>query len=90
MRTYARAAAAPRVTWFEFGLGLFAAALPIGAIVVAIAPVAFLHAVGALITGMSLIGIWMSAVGLKLEHPERWNALKRSLRNRWSGSPAQQ
>ena len=40
-----------RVSWFEFGLGLFAAALPIGAIVIAVAPVQFFEAVGAGILG---------------------------------------
>jgi len=65
-----------RVSWFEFGLGLFAAALPIGAIVIAVAPVQFFEAVGAGILGIGLVGLWISALGLQLEDPKRWRELR--------------
>lgn len=68
------------LTWFEVALQLFAIALPLGVIVVVVAPVDFLHALGALIVGTALIGLWVAALGLQLEHPERWHALKGSLR----------
>jgi hypothetical protein len=68
------------MTWFEFGLMLFAAALPIGLILLLVAPVSFFHVLGAVIVGTGLIGVWVSALGLRLEHPERWVALKSALR----------
>jgi len=68
------------ITWFEFGLILFAAALPIGLILLLLAPVSFFHVLGAVIVGTGLIGVWVSALGLRLEHPERWLALKSSVR----------
>lgn len=86
IRTYARnrpkRAIGPKraITWFEFGIALFAAALPIGLVLMLVAPVSFFHVLGAVIVGTGLIGIWVSAVGLQLEHPERWLALKGSLR----------
>lgn len=67
------------VTWFEFLLALSGGALPIGLVLVLIAPVSFFHAIGAAIVGMGLIGLWVSALGLQLEHPERWHALKASV-----------
>jgi hypothetical protein len=68
------------MTWFEFGLLLFAAALPIGLVLLLIAPVSFFHVLGAVIVGTGLIGVWVSALGLQLEHPDRWIALKATLR----------
>ena len=68
------------ITWFEFGLALFAAALPIGLVLMLVAPVSFFHVLGAVIVGTGLIGIWVSALGLQLEYPERWTALKGSVR----------
>ncbi len=79
-RMYSRARNRSVVTWFEFGLALFAAALPIGLVLMVVAPVSFFHALGAAIVGTGLIGIWVSALGLQLEHPERWMSLKGSLR----------
>ena len=81
MKTYANAVSKRRggITWFEFGLMLFAAALPIGLVLMLVAPVSFLHVLGAVILGIGLIGMWVSAVGLQLEHPERWTAIKASL-----------
>ena len=73
-RGYSRAQ--PGLTWFELGLGLFATSLPIGLVVLLVAPFSFFHVLGTTIVGMALIGIWVSALGLKLEHPDRWNALK--------------
>ena len=75
------------ITWFEFGLLLFAAALPIGLILLLLAPVSFFHLLGAVIVGTGLIGVWVSALGLKLEHPDRWVALKSMLR-RFATPPA--
>ena len=75
------------ITWFEFGLLLFAAALPVGLILLLVAPVSFFHLLGALIVCTGLIGVWVSALGLKLEHPDRWVALKGQLR-RLGTSPA--
>jgi hypothetical protein len=80
MRDYVRNRRPPAVTWFEFGLVLFATALPIGLVLMLIAPVSFFHVLGTVIVGTALIGMWVSALGLRLEHPERWNALKLSLR----------
>ena len=80
MRTYARNRRRGAITWFEFGLGFFAAALPIGLVLMLVAPVSFFHVVGAVIVGMGLIGMWVSVLGLQLEHPDRWIALKGSLR----------
>ena len=77
MRAYGDGAG---VTWFEFGLALFAAALPIGVVVAVVAPVDFMHALGAIVIGVSLIGLWVCALGLRLEHPARWLALKASAR----------
>lgn len=68
------------VTWFEFGLALFAAALPIGVVLMLVAPVWFFHVLGAVIVGTGLIGMWVSALGLQLEHPDRWAALKAGMR----------
>jgi hypothetical protein len=68
-----------RFTWFEFGLALFGAALPIGIVLMLVAPVQFFHAIGAVILGMGLVGLWISALGLQLEHPQRWLELKLSL-----------
>ncbi|HVF62433.1 MAG TPA: hypothetical protein VNE58_00365 [Casimicrobiaceae bacterium] len=68
---------APALSWFEFGLALFASAVPVGIVVMLIAPVSFFHALGALILGAALIGLWVSALGLRLEYPDRWSALKR-------------
>ena len=76
------------ITWFEFGLGLFAAALPIGLVLMLVAPVSFFHVLGAVIVGTGLIGIWVSALGLQLEHPERWVALKGVLRRFATAPPA--
>jgi len=89
MNTYANAVNRRRggITWFEFGLLLFAAGLPIGLVLMLVAPVSFLHALGAVILGTGLIGMWVSAVGLQLEHPERWTAIKASLR-RFATSPS--
>jgi hypothetical protein len=75
------------MTWFEFGLLLFAAALPIGLILLLVAPVSFFHVLGAVILGTGLIGVWVSALGLRLEHPDRWIALKGTLR-RFASPPA--
>jgi len=86
-RTYARNRQRGAITWFEFGLVLFAAALPIGVVLMLVAPVAFFHALGAVIVGTGLIGIWVSALGLQLEHPERWRALKGLLR-RFATAPS--
>jgi hypothetical protein len=69
-----------RITWFEFGFWLFAAALPIGLVVALVAPVKFMHVLGAVVIGMSLIGLWVCALGLQLVHPQRWVALKASAR----------
>jgi len=74
-------------TWFEFGLLMFAAALPVGLVLLLVAPVSFFHVLGAVIVGTGLIGVWVSALGLRLEHPERWTSLKASLR-RFIPSPA--
>jgi hypothetical protein len=80
---------APRsLTWFEFGLGLFAAALPVGVILLLVAPVAFVQVLGAVIVGTGVVGLWVSALGLRLEHPERWNALKAGLRRLAAPVPA--
>jgi len=68
------------MTWFEFGLVLFAAALPIGLVLLLVAPVSFFHLLGAVIVGTGLVGVWVSALGLRLEHPKRWTALKATLR----------
>jgi hypothetical protein len=80
VREYARNRRQGGITWFEFGLALFAAALPIGLALLLVAPLAFVHALGAVIVGTGLIGMWVSALGLQLVHPERWNALKLALR----------
>ena len=69
-----------RLTWFEVLLRVFAAALPIGLAVIVAAPVEFVHALGVLILGTGLIGLWVCALGLQLEHPERWHAIKATLR----------
>lgn len=68
-----------RITWFEFGVALFAAALPIGVVLIVLSPIEFLQAIGAVIVGTGLVGLWISALGLQLEHPERWRALKASV-----------
>lgn len=68
------------VTWFEFGLALFAAALPVGIVIAVVAPIDFMHALGAVVIGISLIGLWVCMLGLQLTHPERWLALKASAR----------
>ncbi len=68
------------MTWFEIGFRLFAAALPVGLVVMLAAPVTFVHALGAVVVGAGLIGMWISALGLQLEHPERWYAIKASVR----------
>lgn len=68
-----------RFTWYELLLALFGAAFPIGLVLMLVGPVDFFHAIGAAILGMALVGVWISALGLQLEHPERWNALKGSL-----------
>ena len=67
------------VSWFECGLALFGAALPIGLVVMIAAPLNFFHAMGAAILAMGLIGLWISVLGLKLEHPERWAEIRASL-----------
>lgn len=87
VRKYASNRRRQAVTWFEFGLALFAAALPIGLVLMLAAPVAFFHVLGAVIVGTGLIGMWVSALGLQLEHPERWTALKGSLR-RFATTPS--
>lgn len=87
MRTYASNRRGSAITWFEFGLALFAAALPIGLVLMLVAPVSFFHILGAVIVGTGLIGMWVSALGLQLEHPERWTALKGSFR-RFATSPS--
>lgn len=76
------------MTWFEFGLLLFAAALPVGLILLLVAPVSFFHILGAAIVGTGLIGVWVSALGLRLEHPERWMALKSAFRRLATPAPA--
>lgn len=77
------------MTWFEIGFRMFAAALPVGLLVMFAAPVTFMHALGAMIVGAGLIGMWVSALGLRLEHPERWHAIKRSVsRMAAAGSPS--
>ena len=68
------------LTWFEFGLLLFAVALPVGLVVAVVAPVDFMHLLGAAVVGASLIGLWVCTLGLQLEHPERWLALKSTAR----------
>lgn len=68
------------MTWFEFGLLLFGVALPVGVVVAIVAPVDFMHLLGAVVVGTSLIGLWVCTLGLQLEHPERWVALKSSAR----------
>ena len=75
------------ITWFEFGLLLFAAALPVGLILLLVAPVSFFHVLGAVIVGTGLIGVWISVLGLRLENPDRWTALKSQLR-RLAAPPA--
>ena len=65
--------------WFECGLALFGAALPIGVVLIFSAPVDFFHAIGAAIVAMALIGLWVSALGLRLEHPERWAEIRSSI-----------
>ena len=88
MRRYERPRGAGTVTWFEFGLALFATSLPIGLVLMLVAPLSFFHVLGAVIVGTALIGIWVSALGLQLEHPDRWTALKAGLRRAaWSTSP---
>jgi hypothetical protein len=87
MRPYARHRQRGTVTWFELGLALFAAALPIGLVLMLVAPVAAFHALGAVIVGTGLIGMWVSALGLQLEYPERWIALKASIR-RFATAPS--
>jgi hypothetical protein len=67
------------LSWFEFGLGLFAAALPVGVLLMLTAPVDFFHAIGAVIVAMGLIGVWVSALGLRLERPDRWAEIRASL-----------
>jgi hypothetical protein len=69
-----------RITWFEFGIWLFAVALPVGLVLALVAPVEFMHVLGAVVIGISLIGLWVCALGLQLEHPQRWLALKASAR----------
>ena len=86
-RHYSRYRRESSITWFEFGLGLFAAALPIGLVLMLVAPVSFFHVLGAVIVGTGLIGIWVSALGLQLEHPERWVALKGVLRRLATAPP---
>ena len=39
------------MTWFEFGLLLFATALPIGLVLLLVAPLSFFHVLGAVIVG---------------------------------------
>jgi hypothetical protein len=68
-----------RISWFEFGLALFGAALPIGVLLMLAAPLHFFHALGAAVVAMGLIGFWVSALGLKLEHPERWAQIRTSM-----------
>ena len=77
MRAYGDGAG---MTWFEFGLVLFAVALPVGLVVAIVAPVDFMHLLGAVIVGTSLIGLWVCMLGLQLEHPDRWLALKLTAR----------
>ena len=79
-RRYARQRRERAVTWFEFGLVMFAAALPIGLVLLLAAPVSFFHFLGAIVVGTGLIGVWVSALGLQLEHPDRWHALKAMMR----------
>ena len=64
------------VTWFEFGLGLFVVSVPIGIVLMAVAPLSFFHFLGAVVVGAGLVGAWVCALGLRLEHPDRWHALK--------------
>lgn len=77
------------ITWFEFGLILFGTALPIGLVLLLVAPLSFFHLLGAVIVGTASIGVWVSALGLRLEHPERWMALKASLRRLATGPQPQ-
>lgn len=87
-RRYAPPRGTGTITWFEFVLALFAAAVPIGVVLMLVAPLSFFHLLGAVIVGTGLIGIWVSALGLQLEHPARWTALKGGLRRAaWSTSP---
>jgi hypothetical protein len=65
-----------RITWFEFGLGLFLVSVPVGAVLMAVAPLSFFHFLGAVVVGTGLVGAWVCALGLRLEHPDRWHALK--------------
>ena len=88
IRSYARSRQrGSTITWFEFGLALFAAALPIGLVLMLVAPVSFFHVLGAVIVATGLIGMWVSALGLQLEHPDRWTALKGSFR-RFATAPS--
>jgi hypothetical protein len=75
------------VSWFEFGLALFAGALPVGVLLVVAAPLEFFHAVGAAIVAMGLIGLWISVIGLKLEDPQRWAQIRASLFRFSASSP---
>jgi hypothetical protein len=68
-----------RITWFEFGLAMFAAALPVGVVLILVAPFDFFHFVGAMVVGTALVGLWVSALGLRLEHPQRWHELTAAL-----------
>ena len=64
------------LSWFEFGLALFAGALPVGLVLLVAAPFDFFHAMGAVILAMGVIGLWLSSEGLRLERPERWAELR--------------
>ena len=76
------------LSWFEFNLGLFALAIPAGLLIVWMAPVDFVRFMGVAIVGTGLMGMWVSAAGLKLEHPARWRSLVASFRQHRSSSAA--
>jgi hypothetical protein len=68
-----------RVTGFEIASTLFAVGALIGVLVLALAPLVFFHVLGAIILASGVAGAALSLVGLRLEHPDRWEALKASL-----------
>ena len=76
------------LSWFEFGLGLFALSVPVGLLIVWMGPVDFIKVMGLIIVGTGLIGVWVSAAGLKLEHPARWRSLVASFTQRESSRGA--
>jgi hypothetical protein len=77
-----------RVSGFEIALSLFAVGALIGAVVLVLAPLQFFYLLGAIIVTSGIAGAWLSAIGLRLEHPERWQALKTSMRVRAGNLPS--